>query len=542
MLPSRGAQLPDIQVDAVPGLNSANEDASSVANNFFMYIFKVQPCPKRGAHDWSSCPYAHPKEKARRRDPRVYKYASTPCPESLKGVSCGRGVDCPFAHSVYEYWLHPSRFRTQMCKKGNQCNRTLCFFAHSACELRFPDTTDDLEAAAVDAAAASATAGALPMVTPGAQTVTYHPSSMMMGMAPNAAAVNAAVHGGSGYGLPGMMGIGGVCGDSSSMQLANAARYNIANGGSSYGLVGMPGQQQQQLQGSLQGPLQGSLVRDDAGGSFASLAGSDPNLRIPGIAMQQQQQQDAAARSLSEPLPPMPDGSTAMMNGCNPATNAAWLQLAAASQLPASQILSSIRPPQPQPPQMPQAAQQLMPGTRNAAMDAAASLAHLAAPPGMMGGLNMNMSSGGAASAGMDNVSSNLAALSLVDDSSNSSSCLTGMSGEHQYLAALNVAAAAAASGRPLDLSAALQTPLQSPPKNSSNMENFLLLQQLQAQQQQLAKLGSTASSMSCGLSPGSRQGSGNMYAALANMQNGMQNGNMMASQQINGSWGVRMA
>lgn len=31
-----------LQVDAVPGLNSANEDASSVANNFFMYIFKVR--------------------------------------------------------------------------------------------------------------------------------------------------------------------------------------------------------------------------------------------------------------------------------------------------------------------------------------------------------------------------------------------------------------------------------------------------------------------------------------------------------------------
>jgi len=56
----------------------------------------------RGAHDWSSCPYAHPKEKARRRDARVYKYASTPCPESLQGINCGRGVDCPYAHSVYE--------------------------------------------------------------------------------------------------------------------------------------------------------------------------------------------------------------------------------------------------------------------------------------------------------------------------------------------------------------------------------------------------------------------------------------------------------
>jgi hypothetical protein len=45
---------------------------------------QVQPCPKRGSHDWSSCPYAHPKEKARRRDPRIYKYVSSPCPESLK--------------------------------------------------------------------------------------------------------------------------------------------------------------------------------------------------------------------------------------------------------------------------------------------------------------------------------------------------------------------------------------------------------------------------------------------------------------------------
>jgi hypothetical protein len=31
-----------LQVDAVPGIDSANEDASSVANNFFMYIFKVR--------------------------------------------------------------------------------------------------------------------------------------------------------------------------------------------------------------------------------------------------------------------------------------------------------------------------------------------------------------------------------------------------------------------------------------------------------------------------------------------------------------------
>ncbi|KAF6253175.1 hypothetical protein COO60DRAFT_463560 [Scenedesmus sp. NREL 46B-D3] len=517
MLPCRGAQLPDIQV---PGSNSANEDASSVANNFFMYIFKVQPCPKRGAHDWSSCPYAHPKEKARRRDPRVYKYASTPCPESLKGMSCGRGVDCPFAHSVYEYWLHPTRFRTQMCKKGNQCNRTLCFFAHSACELRFPDTSDDLEAAAVDAAAASATAGALPLVTPGNQTITYHPSSMMVG-APSAAAAAAAANGSSSHGLPLLMGHGAQLANA-----ANAGRYAGAGGSGSYGLVGMTGQQQQvqqmQHMQHLQ-QMQGLLVHDDSGASYLGLAGSDPNLHIPGIAMQQPQ---AAARSLSEPLPPMPDASPGVIGGCNSSGSAAWLQLAAASQLSASQIMSSIRPPTQQ---MQQAAQQLMPGAGSPGLDAA--LACMAAPPGMMG-------MGGARpaadnTAGADHLSSNIAAMGLADDSSTSSSCLTSVSGDHQYLAALNAAAAAAASGRPLGFGAVLQ----SPPKHSSNMENFRLLQQLQAQQQ-FSKHGSTASSMSCNLSPDSRQGSGNLYAAMPSMQNG----SVLAGQQNNSSWGMRLA
>jgi hypothetical protein len=31
---------------------------------------------------------------------------------------CPRGNDCPFAHSMTEYFLHPSRYRTQMCNDG----------------------------------------------------------------------------------------------------------------------------------------------------------------------------------------------------------------------------------------------------------------------------------------------------------------------------------------------------------------------------------------------------------------------------------------
>jgi hypothetical protein len=42
--------------------------------------YKVAPCPKRYPHDWSSCTYYHPREKARRRDPRKHQYTGIACP------------------------------------------------------------------------------------------------------------------------------------------------------------------------------------------------------------------------------------------------------------------------------------------------------------------------------------------------------------------------------------------------------------------------------------------------------------------------------
>jgi len=33
---------------------------------------------------------------------------------------CPRGTECPFAHSMTEYFLHPSRYRTQMCNDGGK--------------------------------------------------------------------------------------------------------------------------------------------------------------------------------------------------------------------------------------------------------------------------------------------------------------------------------------------------------------------------------------------------------------------------------------
>lgn len=62
------------------------------------------------------------------------------CLPPLQGF-CIRGDVCPYAHGVFECWLHPSRYRTQLCKDGSNCHRPVCFFAHSLTELRAPTYT-----------------------------------------------------------------------------------------------------------------------------------------------------------------------------------------------------------------------------------------------------------------------------------------------------------------------------------------------------------------------------------------------------------------
>ncbi|GLJ12482.1 hypothetical protein SUGI_0191870 [Cryptomeria japonica] len=104
-------------------------------DEFRMYEFKVRRCMRGRSHDWTECPFAHPGEKARRRDPRRFLYCGTACPDFRKG-SCRRGDACEFAHGVFECWLHPGRYRTQPCKDGRNCRRRVCFFAHTPQQLR----------------------------------------------------------------------------------------------------------------------------------------------------------------------------------------------------------------------------------------------------------------------------------------------------------------------------------------------------------------------------------------------------------------------
>ncbi|KAL8258641.1 hypothetical protein R6Q59_026594 [Mikania micrantha] len=104
-------------------------------DEFRMYSFKVRPCSRAYSHDWTECPFVHPGENARRRDPRKYHYSCVPCPDFRKGT-CRRGDMCEYAHGVFECWLHPAQYRTRLCKDGLGCNRRVCFFAHAQDELR----------------------------------------------------------------------------------------------------------------------------------------------------------------------------------------------------------------------------------------------------------------------------------------------------------------------------------------------------------------------------------------------------------------------
>jgi hypothetical protein len=52
---------------------------------------QVEMCTRDDNHDWARCPYAHAKEKARRRDPARFQYASMPCPHTMQvrlALSC----------------------------------------------------------------------------------------------------------------------------------------------------------------------------------------------------------------------------------------------------------------------------------------------------------------------------------------------------------------------------------------------------------------------------------------------------------------------
>jgi hypothetical protein len=74
-------------------------------------------CSRTRPHSWLDCPWAHPQEKARRRAPTAHRGES--CPDYRRAGACALGTACPLAHGVFESWLHPSRYKTQVGELGD---------------------------------------------------------------------------------------------------------------------------------------------------------------------------------------------------------------------------------------------------------------------------------------------------------------------------------------------------------------------------------------------------------------------------------------
>ncbi|KAK8671933.1 hypothetical protein V6N13_038514 [Hibiscus sabdariffa] len=130
--PKEGSEKKEYAIDvSLPDINNGIYGT----DDFRMYTFKVKPCSRAYSHDWTECPFVHPGENARRRDPRKYPYSCVPCPEFRKGA-CPKGDACEYAHGVFESWLHPAQYRTRLCKDEIGCTRKVCFFAHKPEELR----------------------------------------------------------------------------------------------------------------------------------------------------------------------------------------------------------------------------------------------------------------------------------------------------------------------------------------------------------------------------------------------------------------------
>jgi hypothetical protein len=69
--------------------------------------------------DWDTCPFAHVGEVVTRRPPHTH--LPKLCPKARR--ACRKGRACPYAHNVFEHWLHPSRFKTEICQHGSRCGR-----------------------------------------------------------------------------------------------------------------------------------------------------------------------------------------------------------------------------------------------------------------------------------------------------------------------------------------------------------------------------------------------------------------------------------
>nr|XP_051686335.1 putative E3 ubiquitin-protein ligase UNKL isoform X2 [Oryctolagus cuniculus] len=144
--PGGGDAGPDLQpgvlasqamIERILGEDPRWQDAS-----FVLGSYKTQQCPKppRLCRQGYACPHFH-SGRDRRRDPRRFRYRSTPCPSVKLGDEwgepsrCDSGDACQYCHSRTEQQFHPEIYKSTECNDTRQtgsCPRgPFCAFAHA---------------------------------------------------------------------------------------------------------------------------------------------------------------------------------------------------------------------------------------------------------------------------------------------------------------------------------------------------------------------------------------------------------------------------
>ncbi|XP_072273819.1 putative E3 ubiquitin-protein ligase UNKL isoform X1 [Pyxicephalus adspersus] len=151
-----GEGIPDLQ----PGVLASQamiekilgEDPRWQDTNFVLANYKTEQCtkPPRLCRQGYACPHYH-NSRDRRRNPRKFKYRSTPCPSVKHGdewgepSKCETGDSCQYCHSRTEQQFHPEIYKSTKCNDVRQtgyCPRgPFCAFAHVE---RIPSTEETM--------------------------------------------------------------------------------------------------------------------------------------------------------------------------------------------------------------------------------------------------------------------------------------------------------------------------------------------------------------------------------------------------------------
>uniref|UniRef100_A0A8C6LR71 Unk like zinc finger n=1 Tax=Nothobranchius furzeri TaxID=105023 RepID=A0A8C6LR71_NOTFU len=140
-----GEGIPDLQPGVLASQamieKTLTEDPRWKDTNFVLANYKTDQCtkPPRLCRQGYACPHYH-NSRDRRRNPRKYKYRSTPCPNVKHGdewgepSKCDGGDSCQYCHSRTEQQFHPEIYKSTKCNDKRQtgyCPRgPFCAFAH----------------------------------------------------------------------------------------------------------------------------------------------------------------------------------------------------------------------------------------------------------------------------------------------------------------------------------------------------------------------------------------------------------------------------